>query len=63
MNPALKKLTKYLRLEADRGYDNRAVVGGLQHMLDPWEAEARETGFPEKIIEIVLAHLKDYPHL
>ena len=63
MNPALIKLTKYLRLEADRGYDNRAVVGGLQHMLDPWEAEARGTGLPEKIIEIVLAHLKDYPHL
>jgi hypothetical protein len=28
MNPAVEKLIKYLRLEADRGYDNRAVVGG-----------------------------------
>ncbi len=63
MNPALKKLTKYLRLEADRGYDNRAVVGGLQQMLDPWEAEARKTDLPEKIIEVVLTHLQDYSHL
>lgn len=63
MNPALKKLTKYLRLEADRGYDNRAVVGGLQRMLDPWEAEARKTDLPEKIIEVVLTHLQDYSHL
>ncbi len=63
MNPALKKLTKYLRLEADRGYDNRAVVGGLQRMLDPWEAEARKTDLPEKIIEVVITHLQDYSHL
>ena len=44
MNPAVEKLVKYLRLEADRGYDNRAVVGGLQCMLEPWETEARAAG-------------------
>ncbi|KPK89642.1 MAG: hypothetical protein AMJ88_17300, partial [Anaerolineae bacterium SM23_ 63] len=63
MNPALKKLTKYIHLEADRGYDNRAVVGGLQNMLQPWEAEARATGLPNETIEVVLAKLKDYPQL
>jgi ATP-dependent DNA helicase RecG len=63
MNPALEKLIKYLSLEADRGYDNRAVVGGLQTMLEPWEAEARKTGLPDETIAAVRSHLKDYSQL
>lgn len=63
MNPAIDKLVKYLRLEADRSYDNRAVVGGLQNMLEPWEAEARQTGVPEQFIEAVVSRLRDYPRL
>ncbi len=63
MNPALEKLAKVLRLENDRGYDNRAVVGGLERMLDPWQAEARASGLPEALIEIVAAGLRDYSSL
>jgi ATP-dependent DNA helicase RecG len=63
MNPAIEKLIKYLRLEADRGYDNRAVVGGLEKMLEPWESEARATGLPEAIIQVVVTRLRDYPTL
>jgi ATP-dependent DNA helicase RecG len=63
MNPAVEKLVKYLRLEADRGYDNRAVVGGLQCMLEPWEAEARAAAVPEALIEVVVSRLRDYPRL
>jgi ATP-dependent DNA helicase RecG len=63
MNPALDKLTKYLRLEAERGFDNRAVMGGLDRILEPWQAEARETSLPESVIEAVAARLRDYPQL
>jgi ATP-dependent DNA helicase RecG len=63
MNPALEKLTKYLHLETDRGYDNRAVVGGLQNMLEPWEAEARSTGLSDETIVAVLSHLEGYSQL
>ena len=62
-NSALEKLVKYLRLEADRGYDNRAVVGGLERMLDPWQAEARTTGLPPSLIDTVVGRLRDYPRL
>jgi ATP-dependent DNA helicase RecG len=62
-NPALEKLVKYLRLEADRGYDNRAVVGGLERMLDPWQSEARTTGLPPALIDVVVGRLRDYPRL
>ncbi len=63
MNSALEKLTKFLHLETDRGYDNRAVVGGLQNMLEPWEAEARATGLPDKTVEVVRSYLEDYAQL
>jgi len=63
MNPALDKLFKYLRLEADRGFDNRAVVGGLERMLEPWEAEARAAGLPPALVEAVVTRLRDYPRL
>ena len=41
MKPSLLKLQKFFRLEAERNYDNRAVVGGLERMLDTWQAEAQ----------------------
>ena len=63
MNPALNKLAKYLRLEADRGFDNHAVVGGLQQMLDPWQIEAHETKLPKAMVDAVINSLKDYSHL
>ena len=63
MQPAVEKLLKFLRLEAERGYDNRAVVGGLDRILDPWESEARGSEVPEPILQVVRARLRDYPKL
>src|SRR3989304_3097169 len=63
MNPSLQKLQKFFKLEAERGYDDRAVVGGLERMLTPWEAEARAAGLSEEIIAAVLARLRDYHRL
>ncbi len=63
MNSAIDKLVKFLRLEADRGFDNRSVLGGLDRMLDPWQSEAREAGVPEPIIQVVVSRLRDYPQL
>lgn len=63
MPPAIEKLLKFLRLEADRGHDNRSVLGGLQRMVDTWEPEARQQGVPEDVIQVVVARLKDYAQL
>ncbi|HID85398.1 MAG TPA: DNA helicase RecG, partial [Anaerolineales bacterium] len=63
MKPSLAKLHKFLALEAQRGFDNGAVVGGLGRMLSPWEAEARVDGVPEEIIQAVVARLRDYDRL
>ena len=63
MKPSLIKLQKFFKLEAEREYDNRAVLGGLSRMLEPWEAEARQEGLPEDLISAVLSRLRDYNRL
>ena len=63
MKPSLIKLQKFFKLEAERGYDNRAVMGGLSRMLESWEAEARQDGLPEELIAAVLSRLRDYNRL
>lgn len=63
MKPSLLKLKKFLKLEAERGYDNRAVLGGLESMLDPWEAEARAEELPQDLVEAVISRLRDYHRL
>jgi len=63
MKPSLQKLQKFFKLEAERGYDNRAVLGGLERMLDLWEAEARADALPEDLVQAVIARVRDYARL
>ena len=60
---SLEKLQKMFRLEAERGYDNRAVVGGLDKILARWTAEARAESLPEAWITSVQNGLAAYPKL
>lgn len=63
MNPAVSKLTKFLRLEAERGFDDHAVVGGLARMLEPWREEAQQSAVPPELISVVVSRLQDYARL
>ena len=63
MKPSIEKLYKFFKLESERGYDNRAVVGGLERMLEPWTSEARADNLPENLIEAIVVRLRDYPRL
>lgn len=56
-----EKLLKFLRLEIDRGYDNRAVVGGLDKIIPTWEAEARSVNLSEDYILKIREQLVAYP--
>lgn len=62
-NQALAVLAKVVKLEAERGFDNRAVVGGLANMLESWKAQADETGLNPDIIELVESRMQDYQRL
>ncbi|MFN2146008.1 MAG: DEAD/DEAH box helicase, partial [Anaerolineales bacterium] len=63
MKHSIEKLKKFFTLEAERGYDNKAVHGGLEAMLDTWEAEARQDELGEELIQAVRARLRDYGRL
>ena len=63
MPSPLEKLKKFLMLESDRGYDNRAVVGGLDKILPSWKTEADSLGVPAETIELVDRVISGYPQL
>lgn len=60
---SFEKLKKFFKLEAERGFDNRAVVGGLDKILASWEAEAHAESLPEEWIKAVNTCLHEYPTL
>jgi len=63
MKPSVAKLHSIFKLEAEGRYENRAVIGGLNRLLDWWEAEARLDGLSEEFIQLVRSRLRDYPRL
>lgn len=56
-----EKLLKFLKLESERGYDNRAVVGGLDKIIPAWEEEARIYQIPDEHIQKICEQLRSYP--
>jgi len=63
MKPSIQKLQKFFKLESERNYDNKAVMGGLQSMLEGWEHEARADEIPEELVQAVVIRLRDYHRL
>ena len=63
MKPSIQKLKNYIHGEAERGYDNRMIIGGLERILEHWVPEARAEGIPEEVIQLVTARIRDYPRL
>ena len=63
MLSSVDKIQKFFKLEIERGYDNRAVVGGLDKILPAWESEARANRLDEEHIQAVIDGLSAYPLL
>lgn len=63
MLSSVEKLQKFFKLEIERGYDNRAVVGGLDKILPSWESDARKNQLSEEIIQSIITGIKEYPNL
>ena len=61
MQNSTEKLYKILKLEAELGYSNKAVVGGLEKSVDSWIGEARGDGLPEDKISRVAYLMNKYP--
>lgn len=63
MKSSLQKLFNIFKLEVEHGYDNRAVIGGLDRIIDTWDAEARIDDLPEELINAIGSNLRNYPRL
>lgn len=63
MKPSLEKLRKFFQLESERGFDNHAVLGGMERMLVHWEPEANKDGLPQDFILAVTSRMRDYAKL
>jgi ATP-dependent DNA helicase RecG len=63
MPSPIEKLQKFFKLEAERGYDNRAVVGGLDKILPSWEKEARAGQISDDLVQMVINQINEYPNL
>jgi ATP-dependent DNA helicase RecG len=59
----IEKLQKFFKLEAERGYDNRAVVGGLDKVLPAWLKEAEAAKLDENLLASVSTRLAQYGDL
>jgi ATP-dependent DNA helicase RecG len=63
MKPSLQKLFNIFKLEVEHEYDNRAVIGGLDRIIDTWDAEARTDELSEELINAIGSNLRNYPRL
>ena len=63
MQRSTEKLYKIFKLEAEFGFTNKAVVGGLEKLTDSWLGEARADSLPEDKIQQVAEALHRYPSL
>ncbi|MDH5605335.1 MAG: ATP-dependent DNA helicase RecG [Anaerolineae bacterium] len=63
MKPSIDKIKKFFTLEAERNYDDKAVMGGLASILESWEAEAHADDLAEVVIKAVTTRLRDYHRL
>ena len=60
---AIEKLKKFLQLEIDRNYDNRAIVGGLDKIIPMWEKDSQLEKISPDQIEKVKTELNNYQNL
>lgn len=53
-------MIKIIKLESELGYENKAVVGGLERFLPSWTAEARANNLDEATIQSVSERINQY---
>jgi len=60
MQKITDKYFKIFQFEASQGYENKAVMGGIQALAKTWPAEAREQGLSESLIPVISSLLGGY---
>ncbi len=63
MIPPYQKLSKFLKLESERNYDNRAVFGGLHHFANTWLTETQVFAPDQETIKTIHQNLVNYVNM
>ena len=63
MFKSIEKLVKILTHEANGGYANRTIIGGLEKFLPAWLDEASKESLPTELLVTIEDFLKNYPTL
>lgn len=63
MKPSVQKLYNIFRIEVENQFFNRAVIGGLDRILERWTTEGRRDQLGEDVIQEVQSALQRYPSL
>ncbi len=61
MKPSIQKLYNIFRIEVENQFFNRAVIGGLDRILERWTDEAHQDQIAENIIQEIQHSLQLYP--
>lgn len=56
-------LLKFLKLESETGFENRAVIGGLEKFLPTWSQGAAPLGIPSETINRVSQLIAEYSQI
>jgi ATP-dependent DNA helicase RecG len=59
----IEHLTKILQTEAQRGYDNKSILGGLDKLANFWPTKAQQAGVDSTLITELTIWLQTYPQL
>jgi len=57
---SIEKLLKYFRMEKEKDYQDRTIIGGLDKILGNWIFEARKDHLPETLISAIKTGLENY---
>ncbi len=60
MSSLIEKLNRIFKLEAELGYSNKAVVGGLDKFLPSWVNEAQTDHLKDELIQAVVLRINQY---
>ncbi len=60
---SIEKIIKILKLEKNRNFDNRSVMGGLDKYSESFKLEAINEGIPSQVIKNITDALSNYHFL
>ncbi len=60
MHASFFELSKYLKLEIKKGFNNKAIVGGIESMIPAWQVRALTDGADETVVMQIAALFDQY---